>query len=220
MRHSVALAFMLFPVAAMAQSLTEDAFDATWYANYRTNMLEAKGDGASTNAIARLMERDGCFTTPAQKVGAYYIIRWSARLATEQRRPILDLPAQHTNCAGIWGLVQSYEDAGKRMNDLRAAAGLSPLNGAVPSAATYMAAQGTLEWQVRACRTKELYVRARQLMQEGDYDAASSFAKDNCRYLDKGTHGFVEDCKYPPAKPGALECEPLKAVGGVADAAP
>ncbi len=26
--------------------------------------------------------------------------------------------------------------------------------------------------------------------------------------------------KYPPAKPGALECEPLKAVGGVADAAP
>jgi outer membrane protein OmpA-like peptidoglycan-associated protein len=28
------------------------------------------------------------------------------------------------------------------------------------------------------------------------------------------------DCKYPPAKPGALECEPLKAVGGVADAAP
>ena len=26
--------------------------------------------------------------------------------------------------------------------------------------------------------------------------------------------------KYPPAKPGALECEPLEAVGGVADAAP
>jgi hypothetical protein len=25
--------------------------------------------------------------------------------------------------------------------------------------------------------------------------------------------------KYPPAKPGALECEPLKAVGGGADAA-
>ena len=26
-------------------------------------------------------------------------------------------------------------------------------------------------------------------------------------------------CKYPPAKPGALGCEPLKAVGRVADAA-
>jgi hypothetical protein len=26
--------------------------------------------------------------------------------------------------------------------------------------------------------------------------------------------------KYPPAKPGALGCEPLEAVGGVADAAP
>ena len=26
--------------------------------------------------------------------------------------------------------------------------------------------------------------------------------------------------KYPPAKPGASECEPLEAVGGVADAAP
>ena len=26
--------------------------------------------------------------------------------------------------------------------------------------------------------------------------------------------------KYPPAKPGALKCEPLEAVGGVADAAP
>jgi len=28
------------------------------------------------------------------------------------------------------------------------------------------------------------------------------------------------DCKYPPAKPGALGSEPLEAVGGVADAAP
>jgi hypothetical protein len=26
--------------------------------------------------------------------------------------------------------------------------------------------------------------------------------------------------KYPPAKPGALWCEPLKAVGGVAEAPP
>jgi NAD(P)-dependent dehydrogenase (short-subunit alcohol dehydrogenase family) len=26
--------------------------------------------------------------------------------------------------------------------------------------------------------------------------------------------------KHPPAEPGALECEPLKAAGGVADAAP
>ncbi|MFZ1963901.1 MAG: hypothetical protein WAU78_10645 [Roseiarcus sp.] len=119
---------MFFPVAAMAQSLTEDAFDATWYANYRTNMLAAKGDAATANVIGRLMERDGCFTTPAQKVGAYYIIRWSARLAAEQHRPISDLPAQHTICGGILGFVQSYEDAGKRMNDLRAAAGLSPLN--------------------------------------------------------------------------------------------
>ena len=26
--------------------------------------------------------------------------------------------------------------------------------------------------------------------------------------------------KYPPAEPGALDCEPLKAAGGVANAAP
>ena len=32
---------------------------------------------------------------------------------------------------------------------------------------------------------------------------------------------FTEvDGKYPPAKPGALELEPLEAAGGVADAAP
>ena len=29
-----------------------------------------------------------------------------------------------------------------------------------------------------------------------------------------------ETSKYPPAEPGALDCEPLKAAGGVANAAP
>ena len=33
-----------------------------------------------------------------------------------------------------------------------------------------------------------------------------------CRFIDQG-------CKYPPAKPGALEFWPLKAAGKVADAA-
>ena len=32
--------------------------------------------------------------------------------------------------------------------------------------------------------------------------------------------GFVEASKYPPAEPGALICEPLKAADGVANAAP
>ena len=31
---------------------------------------------------------------------------------------------------------------------------------------------------------------------------------------------YAGHCKYPPAKPGALWCEPLKAVGGVAEAPP
>jgi len=30
----------------------------------------------------------------------------------------------------------------------------------------------------------------------------------------------TEGSNYPPAKPGALMCEPLKAASGVADAAP
>jgi hypothetical protein len=33
------------------------------------------------------------------------------------------------------------------------------------------------------------------------------------------TYSAVVGGKYPPAKPGALGCEPLKAVGRVADAA-
>ncbi len=47
-------------------------------------------------------------------------------------------------------------------------------------------------------------------MQEGDYDAASSFAKDNCRYLDKGTHGFVEDFSSDPTSTGSIMCFRLK----------
>jgi hypothetical protein len=57
---------------------------------------------------------------------------------------------------------------------------------------------GTLAWTVAAFRTKELYARAATLMQEGDQSAASRFAKDNCQYLDKGTHGVVEDSSSDP----------------------
>jgi hypothetical protein len=39
-------------------------------------------------------------------------------------------------------------------------------------------------------------------------------------FLSGAAASFLAQSKYPPAKPGALECWPLKAANGVADAAP
>jgi hypothetical protein len=49
--------------------------------------------------------------------------------------------------------------------------------------------------------------RLTKRIREGRHGRAGTFTR---------THG----CKYPPAEPGALGCEPLEAAGGVADAAP
>jgi hypothetical protein len=60
------------------------------------------------------------------------------------------------------------------------------------------------------------------------FDDANDLRKDFPRFTPEALEAnfklvdFLRDFagKYPPAKPGALGLEPLKAAGGVADAAP
>jgi hypothetical protein len=67
-------------------------------------------------------------------------------------------------------------------------------------------------WQTYLIRSNNIVSQRAFLFVDSPSASVTIDAKDQTTKLVVG--------KYPPAKPGALECEPLEAVGGVADAAP